>query len=78
MPLFDKTLCTCRFCKKTSFDSEGMVKYGVRHYACYDCYLDAGKTLNALHSWQVGEFPCRVLKDRGLLDQAAQMIDGAA
>lgn len=62
----------CRFCGKHDDDSK-MVKYGVRHYAHYSCYLDAGKLLNDLHGWQVGQFPCRILKDHGLLDLAEKI-----
>jgi hypothetical protein len=60
---------TCRFCQKSSFDSgDDMVKYGVRHYAHFRCYLDAGKSLDDLAAWKVGQFPFFLLKDRGLLD----------
>lgn len=71
---FHHTLSTCRFCKDTSLNGDGMVKYGVRHYAHFHCYLDAGKTLDALRKWQVGEFPWKVLKERGLLDDARKII----
>ena len=60
----------CRFCEDRS---QKMVKYGVRHYAHFACYLDAGKKLSDLHAWQVGEFPWRIIKDRGL-DQEAWII----
>ena len=60
--------CNCRFCKQMSPDGDGLVKYGVRHYAHFKCYLDAGKSLDDLHDWQVGQFPYRLLKERGLLD----------
>ena len=43
-----------------------MVKYGVRHYAHFECYLDAGKDLEALHDWQIVSFPYRLLIARGL------------
>lgn len=59
-------MSTCRFCNNTN---QSLVKYGVRHYAHFKCYLDAGKKLEDLHDWQVREFPYRLLKDRGLLDQ---------
>lgn len=62
---------TCRFCGKLA---QGMVKYGVRHYAHPACFLDSGHTLAELHGWQVGQLPVRVLKERGLLDQAAQLV----
>lgn len=65
---------TCRFCGKSEFGKYGcsdkLVKYGTRHYAHHACYLDAGKTLEELPGWMVGNFPFRVLKDRGLLDKA--------
>lgn len=66
------TLSTCRFCDGTSSDGDNMVKYGVRHYAHFKCYLDAGKTLATLHDWQVGQFPFRLLKERGLDTEALQ------
>jgi hypothetical protein len=50
-----------------------MVKYGVRHYAHFRCYLDAGKKLDDLHGWQVSQFPFALLKERGLLDQARKL-----
>ena len=28
---------TCRFCKRGQGDTQGLWKYGVRHYACEDC-----------------------------------------
>jgi hypothetical protein len=60
---------TCRFCGKYAPESE-CVKYEVRHYAHHRCYLAAGKPLEALKGWQIGEFPFRLLKDLGLLDKA--------
>jgi hypothetical protein len=59
---------TCRFCDDRD---QSMVKYGVRHYAHYRCYLDAGKSLDDLHPWQARQFPYRLLKERGLLSSAA-------
>ncbi len=72
---FNSTLSTCRFCKGTSMDGDGMVKYGVRHYAHFKCYLDADKSLDDLHAWQVGQFPFRLLKERGL-DGFAKKVHG--
>lgn len=60
------TLSTCRFCGKSEYNHDVMVKYGVRHYAHFACYLDAGKALTDLHDWQIGRFPFRLLKQRGL------------
>jgi hypothetical protein len=60
---------TCRFCKKMLPE----VKYGTRHYAHFDCYLDAGKPLDALSQWQIKKFPYFLLKERGLLDEAARL-----
>ena len=59
---------TCRFCD--NFMSQDLVKYGARHYAHYDCYLDAGKSLFDLRAWQVAKFPYFLLKKRGLLNHA--------
>lgn len=74
--MFNSTLSTCRFCKGSSMDGDGMVKYGVRHYAHFKCYLEAGKTLDGLHDWQVLEFPYRLLKAHGLLSHPK--LNGAA
>lgn len=56
-------MSTCRFCKNWKGE---MVKYEVRHYAHFECYLDAGKKLEDLHDWQIGKFPYRLIKARGL------------
>lgn len=61
----------CRFCKEWRGDK---VKYGVRHYAHFKCYLDAGKSLDDLHAWQLRQFPYRLLKDRGLLEYAEKRV----
>jgi hypothetical protein len=61
----------CRFCQDTR---QGLVHYGVRHYAHYECYIKAGKSLDDLHAWQVGQFPYRVLKMHGLEKQAEKMM----
>lgn len=65
---------TCRFCSE--FDRDGMVQYGVRHYAHFDCYLEAGKSLDDLQDWQVGQFPFRLLKERGLLESVEKRLAG--
>lgn len=62
---------TCRFCKQMT--AERMVKYGTRHYAHFDCYLDAGKKLEALTSHQLLQFPYRVLEERGLIQTVADI-----
>jgi hypothetical protein len=70
-------LQTCRFCGKQ--DHQGsitMVKYGVRHHACHACYLDAGKSLTDLHTWQIGTFPFRLIKDRGMLAEVERLTSG--
>ncbi len=66
------TFNTCRFCDSKM--SDDLVKYGTRHYAHYECYLDAGKPLDALPKWQVEKFPYFLLKDRGLLATAEAII----
>ena len=57
----------CRFCEDRS---QNMVKYGVRHYAHFKCYLVAGKKLSDLQAWKVGQFPWKVIKDHGLEQEA--------
>lgn len=64
---------TCQFCKATAHHKQ-LVKYGVRHYAHFGCYLDR-KSLRDLHPWQVLNFPSRELSERGLLDEAARIIE---
>jgi hypothetical protein len=63
---------TCKFCQESA-SQDDLIKYGVRHYAHFKCYLDAGKTLDALHAWEIGKFPYALLRDRGLLEQAKQI-----
>src|SRR5215467_3715710 len=65
---------TCRFCGRHTFDRGALVKYGVRHYAHPACYLAAVKPLADLHAWQVGEFPYRLLLERGLLGEAERIL----
>lgn len=63
---------TCRFCKSWKNEDQ-MVKYGVRHYAHFRCYLDAGKSLADLNDWKVSQFPYTLLKERGLLEEARRL-----
>lgn len=67
---------TCRFCKQSAH-SGCLVKYEVRHYAHYECYLKAGKKLDALHVWQVGQFPLMLLRDHGLEDETRRIFASA-
>lgn len=64
---------TCRFCDKTAHHDR-LIKYGTRHYAHPDCYLDAGKTLDALPIWQLRQFPYFLLKERELLETAQELL----
>ena len=68
------TISTCRFCGEFVRSSDS-VKYGVRHYAHFHCYLDAGKQLDDLHAWQVGQFPWALLRERGLLGLAEKLTE---
>lgn len=62
---------TCRFCRQWERNGkDNLLKYGVRHYAHYECYLNAGKQLEDLHAWQVGHFPFRLLEEKKLLLRA--------
>lgn len=60
---------TCRFCG-SHHDIDQMVKYGVRHYAHFDCYLENGKKIEDLHDWQIISFPARLIKKHGLMPVA--------
>jgi hypothetical protein len=51
---------TCRFCK-TQSTTVKLVRYGTRHWAHDDCYLKAGKPLEALPDSQMGQFRVSVL-----------------
>ena len=68
-------LHTCRFCHEMMRHYEG-VKYGLRHYAHFACYLDSGKPLSDLHSWQIEGFPFRLILDRGLMDEVERLTKG--
>lgn len=61
----------CRFCD--DWRDQNLVRYSTRHLAHFKCYLDAGKKLEDLRPWQVGQFPHRLLKERGLLELAARL-----
>ncbi len=70
-------MATCRFCGKW-LKIEGRllgVKYAVRHYAHFHCYLDAGKGLEDLHAWQIRRFPWALLKARNLLALAERLTE---
>lgn len=62
----------CRFCRATLGPTEG-VHYGLRHHAHHACFLNAGKLLSSLTPWQVGRFPYKLLKERGLLGEAERI-----
>lgn len=63
---------TCRFCGQSAHAGR-LVKYEVRHYAHADCYLDR-KPLSSLQPWQVGQISWRVLRQRGLIEEAARIL----
>ena len=62
----------CRFCREQLLERGG-VKYGTRHYAHFECYLDAGKKLSDLPASQVDKFPHTLLEARGLIFEAAAL-----
>jgi len=69
------SFATCRFCGKSSLgNTDDMVKYGVRHYAHFRCYLEAGKSLTDLRDWQIVEFPALLLHKHGLTEVAEAAI----
>ena len=61
---------TCRFCR-VSTNEDGLIKYGVRHYAHPKCGLqrEGGKFFDRLTLWQLTRFPALVAADFGLLDE---------
>lgn len=61
----------CRFCHADMAHYQG-VKYGVRHYAHFACYLD-NKPLSDLPKWKIEGFPFRLIQDRGLMDEVEQL-----
>lgn len=63
---------TCRMCGESAHVAN-MVKYGVRHYAHQECYLDR-RGLDGLHAWQVGHLSWKALEARGLMDQAERIV----
>ena len=69
---------TCRFCGAQTFDSDSGIKYGRRHWAHFGCYLDKGKSLTDLASWQVGRFPYKLILKHGKMDEAKRLMDRAA
>jgi hypothetical protein len=61
----------CRFCHAYS---DSLLKYATRSYAHHSCYLDAGKKLADLHTWQIQNFPWSVLNARKLLEEAERLV----
>ncbi len=57
-------LYTCRLCQHDVRHYEA-VKYGVRHYAHFACYLDH-KKLADLPKWKIYSCPWRLIAERGL------------
>lgn len=79
---------TCQFCEKVNRngrsyaatnpfrDIPGKVKYGVRHYACYGCFLEhkGAEGLRALPAWKVKQFPYKAIEYYGLTELAKEII----
>ena len=63
----------CRFCDDFIRSHEAKIKYGVRHYAHQDCYLDR-RGIEGLKAHQVGRLSFRILRDRGLVDRANEIM----
>lgn len=72
---------TCQFCEKVGgftgrnqgrgpLKYTGKVKYGVRHYAHFECFIShKGRTgFMALPGWKQRKFPYLLLKEWRLLD----------
>lgn len=65
---------TCRHCREP-ITGEG-VRYAVRHHMHFACYLDSGKTIAKLTDWQVGQFPFRLIRERGLEAEVQARMQG--
>ena len=61
---------TCRFCD--DFSTDAPLQYGIRHYAHFNCFLDH-RPLSDLKPWKINQFPFRLLKERGLLEEAERL-----
>jgi len=64
---------TCRFCKDPIWVERERLKYSTRAYAHYHCYLASGKSLFALPRHKVEQFPYKLLKEAGLLEEVERM-----
>lgn len=59
----------CRLCGKENIAHDAdMLKYGVRHYAHYECFLaiKGDEGLRLLPAWKIGTIPYRLLKQYNL------------
>lgn len=63
---------TCRICHGMMRYYEG-IKYSIRHYAHFECYLDDGRSLADLHNWQIEGFPFRLIHEKGLMDEVERL-----
>lgn len=51
-------MATCRFCKEWLHDVDRhTVKYSTRHYAHWECFFAAGKSVEILNDWQRRRVP---------------------
>ena len=62
------TMNTCRFCGKSAAE-DWLVKYGTRHYAHPTCYLDAGKKIEDLSTFQQEQFDEKMRDWTGLIER---------
>jgi hypothetical protein len=72
---------TCRFCKtiRHGVDADrSMLRYGRGHrnYACWACYLDAGKQLEALPTATLNAIPWKLVRDRHLETVVCDILTG--
>ena len=61
----------CRFCG--DWRDRTLIKYSTRHYAHPKCFLDH-RELDELPYYQIEQMPFRLLKDRGLMEEAERLI----
>jgi hypothetical protein len=60
----------CRFCGAGALT---LIRYGKRHYAHLECFLDAGHQLSELKPVEISNLPFGPLHKRGLLEEAQRL-----
>jgi hypothetical protein len=80
------SISTCQFCERCNnlghnqprrapLKYNGKVKYGTRHYAHFECFLEHKGigAFNSLTSFQQGQFPYKLLESWGIIARAESL-----